>query len=147
MGKKIWYSYYPCTFFFQLQWICSCIKIMKFSSFSSVLNFHCMSTQMVPWANNDTSVNQMLSMVLFLPPQRCNSWSAHFKLVDNWFNPQSDQTKVYRIAICSLSAKHAALRLVGSVRKIRKFVCPILTFLLQIKAIEISYEILIVLCS
>jgi len=26
---------------------------MKFSSFSSVLNFHCMSTQMVPRANND----------------------------------------------------------------------------------------------
>ena len=26
---------------------------MKFSSFSSVLNFHCMSTQKVPRANND----------------------------------------------------------------------------------------------
>ena len=43
--------------FFQLQWICSCIKIMKFSSFSSVLNFHCMSTQMVPRANNDPYIN------------------------------------------------------------------------------------------
>ena len=41
--------------FFQLQWICSCIKIMKFSSFSSVLSFHYVSTQMVLRANNDPS--------------------------------------------------------------------------------------------
>ena len=33
---------------------------MKFSSFSSVLNFHCMSTQMVPRANNDPYVYEVI---------------------------------------------------------------------------------------
>ena len=39
--------------FFPLQWMCSCINIMKFSIFCSVLNFHCMSTQTTPRANNE----------------------------------------------------------------------------------------------
>ena len=31
-------------------------------------------------------------------------------VVDRGFEPQSDQTKDYKIAICCFSAKHAALR-------------------------------------
>ena len=30
--------------------------------------------------------------------------------VDHWFEPQSGQTKDYKIGICCFSAKHAALR-------------------------------------
>ena len=36
---------------------------MKFSSFSSVLIFHCMSTQMVPRANNDPDTNKQKSSI------------------------------------------------------------------------------------
>jgi hypothetical protein len=59
-GEKISNSYYPCTFFFQLQRICSCIKIKKFSRFSSVLSFHYMSTQMVPRTNNDLNTKGVI---------------------------------------------------------------------------------------
>jgi hypothetical protein len=34
--------------------------------------------------------------------------------VDRGFEPQSGQPKDYKIGICCFSAKHAALRLVGS---------------------------------
>ena len=52
--------------------------------------------------------SQLVHKYIFNYKVQCTKpWSS---AVDRWFEPQSDQTKDYKIGICFFSVKHTALR-------------------------------------